>query len=144
MWCASVRRLNRVYRCTPRFPPLESDIKQFHKHTQPAITSTPPSIQTFRLSSRTSSSKPTNMSAMTQSRQQVYISEGFSEPMSAQHNFANTFDLNDPEAAMSAYQRIMHDHTKRQLSTATDSARRRSGASSSPGAQSLESVSTTD
>ncbi|KAH7071339.1 hypothetical protein BKA63DRAFT_568476 [Paraphoma chrysanthemicola] len=84
------------------------------------------------------------MSAMTQQRQQVYVSEGFSEPMSAQHNFANNFDLDNPDAAMSAYQRIMHEHTKRQLSTATDSARRRSGASSStssPGAQSLESVS---
>jgi len=88
------------------------------------------------------------MSAMTESRQQVYVSDTFSEPMSAQHNFANHFDLNNPDQAMSAYQRyvfmdrlstqrpliairIMHEHTKRQLSTATDSARRRSGASSS-------------
>ncbi|EOA84186.1 uncharacterized protein SETTUDRAFT_139052 [Exserohilum turcica Et28A] len=69
------------------------------------------------------------MSAMTESRQQVYVSQGFSEPMSAQHNFANNFDLNDPERAMSDYQRIMHEHTKRQLTTATDSARRRSGSS---------------
>ena len=44
---------------------------------------------------------------MTQSRQQVYISGEFSEPMSAQHNFANNFDLNDPDAAMSAYQRYV-------------------------------------
>jgi hypothetical protein len=79
---------------------------------------------------------------MTQSRQQVYVSEGFSEPMSAQHNFANNFDLENPDEAMSAYQRIMHEHTKRQLSTATDSARRRSGASSTSG--SLESVSSTE
>ncbi|KAG9193251.1 hypothetical protein G6011_03286 [Alternaria panax] len=72
------------------------------------------------------------MSAMTESRQPVYVSgDGFSEPMSAQHNFASNFDLNDPDRAMSEYQRIMHEHTKRQLSTATDSARRRSGASSS-------------
>lgn len=71
------------------------------------------------------------MSAMTDDRQQVYVSDEFSEPMSAQHNFANNFDLNDPEQAMNAYQRIMHEHTKRQLTTATDSARRRSGASSS-------------
>ena len=71
------------------------------------------------------------MSAMTASRQSVYVSEGFSEPMSAQHNFANNFDLKNPEAAMTAYQKIMHEHTKRQLSTATESARRRSGASSS-------------
>ena len=82
------------------------------------------------------------MSTTTQQRQQVYISEGFSEPMSAQHNFANNFDLDNPEVAMSAYQRIMHEHTKRQLSTATDSARRRS--SSSAAGQSLESVSSTE
>ncbi|OAL00070.1 hypothetical protein IQ06DRAFT_294430 [Phaeosphaeriaceae sp. SRC1lsM3a] len=80
--------------------------------------------------------------ATTQQRQQVYVSEGFSEPMSAQHNFANAFDLDNPEAAMSAYQRIMHEHTKRQLSTATDSARRRS--SSSTLGRSLESVSTNE
>ncbi|KAL1799104.1 hypothetical protein ACET3X_003141 [Alternaria dauci] len=80
------------------------------------------------------------MSAMTESRQQVYVAaDGFSEPMSAQHNFANNFDLNDPERAMSEYQRIMHEHTKRQLSTATDSARRRSGGSSSDSVSSTSS-----
>jgi hypothetical protein len=82
------------------------------------------------------------MSAMTQQRQQVYVSEGFSEPMSAQHNFANHFDLDNPDEAMSAYQKIMHEHTKRQLSTATDSARRRSGSSAE--SRSNESVSSTD
>ncbi|KAF1832186.1 hypothetical protein BDW02DRAFT_571341 [Decorospora gaudefroyi] len=71
------------------------------------------------------------MSAMTETPQSVYNSDGFSEPMSAQHNFANHYDLDNPERAMTDYQRIMHEHTKRQLSTATDSARRRSGASSS-------------
>ncbi|KAH8731890.1 hypothetical protein GQ44DRAFT_603565, partial [Phaeosphaeriaceae sp. PMI808] len=81
--------------------------------------------------------------AMTQQRQQVYVSEGFSEPMSAQHNFTNNLDLNDTDAAMSAYQKIMHEHTKRQLCTATDSARRRSGSSSSSN-KSLESVSSTE
>ncbi|KAL6704386.1 hypothetical protein ACN47E_008238 [Coniothyrium glycines] len=79
------------------------------------------------------------MSAMTESRQSVYVAEDFSEPMTAQHNFANTFDLNNPESAMSAYQRIMHEHTKRQLSTATDSARRRSVASSPSGSVSSSS-----
>ncbi|KAJ4377389.1 hypothetical protein N0V83_000214 [Neocucurbitaria cava] len=69
------------------------------------------------------------MSSMTETRQSVFVSDDFSEPMSAQHNFANNFDLNNPEQAMSEYQRIMHEHTKRQLSTATDSARRRSGSS---------------
>jgi hypothetical protein len=92
---------------------------------------------------------------MTESPQSVYVADDFSEPMSAQHNFANNFDLENPERAMTDYQRyvyvhnlvllqfltisrIMHEHTKRQLNTATDSARRRSGASSSN-----ESVSST-
>jgi hypothetical protein len=47
------------------------------------------------------------MSAMTETRQQVYVSDSFSEPMSAQHNFANNFDLNDPDRAMSDYQRYV-------------------------------------
>ena len=43
---------------------------------------------------------------MTESRQSVYVSgDGFSEPMSAQHNFANNFDLDNPERAMTDYQR---------------------------------------
>ena len=81
--------------------------------------------------------------AATQSRQQVYVSGDFSEPMSAQHNFANNFDLDNPEEATAAYQRIMHEHTKRQLSTATDSARRRSGTSASS-KSSQESVQTAE
>lgn len=47
------------------------------------------------------------MSTMTETRQSVFVSDGFSEPMSAQHNFANTFDLSDPERAMSDYQRYV-------------------------------------
>jgi hypothetical protein len=47
------------------------------------------------------------MSAMTESRQSVYVSDGFSEPMSAQHNFVNNFDLEDPDRAMSEYQRYV-------------------------------------
>jgi hypothetical protein len=47
------------------------------------------------------------MSAMTESRQSVYVSDDFSEPMSAQHNFANNFDLEDPDRAMSEYQRYV-------------------------------------
>lgn len=131
------------------------DIKQFHNtSTKPSLISqiVPVSLRTnihHHFNLRTTPSKPItstsqhiNMSAMAQSRQQVYVSDGFSEPMSAQHNFANNFNLDNPDEAMSAYQRIMHEHTKRQLSTATDSARRRSGASTSPGAQSVEYVET--
>jgi hypothetical protein len=47
------------------------------------------------------------MSSMTQQRQQVYVSDNFSEPMSAQHNFANSYDLDNPDAAMSAYQKYV-------------------------------------
>jgi hypothetical protein len=56
---------------------------------------------------------------MTESRQQVYVSDGFSEPMSAQHNFANNFDLNDPDRAMTEYQRYVaiDEHDSYQLLT---------------------------
>ena len=42
---------------------------------------------------------------MSSSGAQVYVIDDFSEPMSAQHNFVNNFDLDHPEDAMSAYQR---------------------------------------
>ncbi|KAJ8114726.1 hypothetical protein OPT61_g3451 [Boeremia exigua] len=74
----------------------------------------------------------------------VYVTENYSEPMSAQHNFVNNFDLDHPEEAMSAYQRIMHEHTKRQLSTATNSARRRTGMTQSTEGDRSGSVSSTD
>ncbi|KAF2021403.1 hypothetical protein BU24DRAFT_457385 [Aaosphaeria arxii CBS 175.79] len=71
----------------------------------------------------------------------VYVSGGISEPMSAQHNFTEQYDLENPEKAMSSYARIMHEHTKRQLSTATDSARRRSeGTSANSSMHSSSSV----
>jgi hypothetical protein len=44
---------------------------------------------------------------MTQPAASVYVTDDFSEPMSAQHNFANNFDLDHPEDAMSAYQRYV-------------------------------------
>jgi hypothetical protein len=36
--------------------------------------------------------------------------------MSAQHNFANSFDLNDPEAATLAYQKYVSSLTDRKQS----------------------------
>jgi hypothetical protein len=50
---------------------------------------------------------------MTESRQSVYVSDDFSEPMGAQHNFANNFDLENPDRAMSDYQRyaVTHSHS---------------------------------
>ncbi|KAG9197938.1 hypothetical protein B5807_08784 [Epicoccum nigrum] len=83
------------------------------------------------------------MSAATASPS-VYVTDNFSEPMTAQHNFVNNFDLDHPEKAMSDYQRIMHEHTKRQLSTATNSARRRTGMTQSKDQDRNGSVSSTD
>ncbi|KAL5386372.1 hypothetical protein DPSP01_004100 [Paraphaeosphaeria sporulosa] len=75
----------------------------------------------------------------------VYITDNYSEPMAPQHNFANNFDLDDPNQAMSVYARIMHEHTKKQLKTATNSARRRSeGVSPSESTASSESVRSTE
>ncbi|KAK3200919.1 hypothetical protein GRF29_213g398034 [Pseudopithomyces chartarum] len=71
----------------------------------------------------------------------VYVSENHSAPMAPQHDFANNFDLDNPHQAMSSYARIMHEHTKKQLNIATNSARRRS-ADSSPTSPN-ESVSST-
>ncbi|KAF2269307.1 hypothetical protein CC78DRAFT_574867 [Lojkania enalia] len=72
----------------------------------------------------------------------VYVSGDFSEPMSTRHNFANQYGLENPTRAMSVYARIMHEHTKRQLSVATDSARRRSS-SATPPESSSTSISST-
>jgi len=83
------------------------------------------------------------MSAATASAS-VYVTDNFSEPMAAQHNFINNFDLDRPEEAMSAYQKIMHEHTKRQLNTATNSARRRTGMTESKDQDRNGSVSSTD
>ncbi|PVI00464.1 hypothetical protein DM02DRAFT_492198, partial [Periconia macrospinosa] len=72
----------------------------------------------------------------------VYINEKYSEPMAARHEFSNNFDLDNPAAAMSSYARIMHEHTKKQLNSATNSARRRS-ASPTSSSTSLRSGSST-
>ncbi|OJD33469.1 uncharacterized protein BKCO1_3000032 [Diplodia corticola] len=56
----------------------------------------------------------------------VYVTDDYSAPMSPQHNFANHYDLDDPTTSMSLYARVMHEHTKHQLESATSSARRRS------------------
>lgn len=44
----------------------------------------------------------------TMSQSGVYISGEFSEPMTAQHNFVNNFDLEHPDEAMSVYARYVH------------------------------------
>ncbi|GME25991.1 hypothetical protein GTA08_BOTSDO01255 [Neofusicoccum parvum] len=56
----------------------------------------------------------------------VYVRDNYSAPMSAQHNFTNQYNLDNPTASMSIYSRVMHEHTKHQLESATSSARRRS------------------
>ena len=40
----------------------------------------------------------------------VYVRDDFSEPMSAQRNFANRFDLDNPVQAMSSYARSVSVH----------------------------------
>ncbi|KAF2246017.1 hypothetical protein BU26DRAFT_432382 [Trematosphaeria pertusa] len=72
----------------------------------------------------------------------VYVTANYSEPMSPQHNFAHQYDLDNPARAMSVYARIMHEHTKKQLSTATNSARRRSEGASRD--SSISSISSTN
>jgi len=37
----------------------------------------------------------------------VFVTNGFSAPMSAQHSFASQFDLNHPDAAMNSYQKFV-------------------------------------
>ncbi|KAK8209174.1 hypothetical protein M8818_003869 [Zalaria obscura] len=55
----------------------------------------------------------------------VYVTQDFSQPMEAQCNFANQYDLTHPEDAMATYQRVMHEHTRQQFEIATASSRRR-------------------
>ncbi|KAF2754020.1 hypothetical protein EJ05DRAFT_480027 [Pseudovirgaria hyperparasitica] len=82
---------------------------------------------------------------MPQGQNSVYVNGSFSEPMTAQHNFNNQYDLSDPHTAMSRYSRVMHKHTKEQMEIATQSARRRSendGVPSQPSLQTQTSGST--
>ncbi|KAK8205454.1 hypothetical protein BKA81DRAFT_289296, partial [Phyllosticta paracitricarpa] len=69
---------------------------------------------------------PVTMSAAIGTEAAVYVRENFSEPMTPMHNFANQYDLDNPQASMHSYNRVMHEHTKLQLERATSSARRRS------------------
>jgi hypothetical protein len=67
------------------------------------------SLYTHTLSSQHSKPKPqpkqTTFYTMPAPAASVYVTDDYSEPMSAQHNFANHFDLDHPEMAMTAYQR---------------------------------------
>ncbi|KAM0723898.1 hypothetical protein Q7P37_000888 [Cladosporium fusiforme] len=48
------------------------------------------------------------------------------DPNVAADNFAQNFDLNQPQKAMTSYQKLMHEHTRQQFENATSSSRRRS------------------
>lgn len=48
------------------------------------------------------------------------------DPVVARDHFAQNFDLNQPEKAMTSYQKLMHEHTKQQFESATSSSKRRS------------------
>jgi hypothetical protein len=48
------------------------------------------------------------------------------DPNVAREQFQNDFDLNQPDQAMTSYQKLMHEHTRQQFENATASSRRRS------------------
>ncbi|EME43386.1 hypothetical protein DOTSEDRAFT_25336 [Dothistroma septosporum NZE10] len=66
---------------------------------------------------------------MSGSMAHVYSTEGLEHP--AQDQFAQQYDIGNPDAAAKSYQRIMHQHTKQQFELATASSRRRSANSGS-------------
>ena len=98
----------------------------------------------------------------------VYVNGTFFEPMTAQHNFQNKYDLDNPVEAMETYARyvsiylpvpettfsctgcinitcsVMHQHTKTQMDIATRSARRRSPNSAVNAMSSLSTGSSID
>ncbi|KAI9758424.1 MAG: hypothetical protein M4579_003053 [Chaenotheca gracillima] len=55
---------------------------------------------------------------MSAPNESVLINGAFSEPLTAQHNFTHTYNMEDPLQAMSSYARDMHRHTKKQMETA--------------------------
>ncbi|KAF1822564.1 uncharacterized protein K489DRAFT_379932 [Dissoconium aciculare CBS 342.82] len=63
---------------------------------------------------------------MSANSQSAYGQESISRPA-----HSTSGENEDPVAAMSSYQRIMHEHTRQQFETATASSRRRSVQSSS-------------
>nr|POE87586.1 hypothetical protein CFP56_30175 [Quercus suber] len=69
--------------------------------------------------------------------QQVFQQSDYVEPLEGQTDFANQFDLAQPNEAMTSYQKLMHQHTKQQFELAAESSRRRSSASSSSHGASL-------
>lgn len=76
-----------------------------HFYVKPRPLKFTPTYNIFNsLSSNVKFQTPTTMSS---SGAQVYVTDDFSEPMTAQHNFVNNFDLEKPEDAMSAYQRYV-------------------------------------
>ena len=48
------------------------------------------------------------------------------DPNVAREQFQNDFDLNQPDQAMTSYQKLMHEHTRQQFENATASSRRHS------------------
>ncbi|KAH9831084.1 hypothetical protein Tdes44962_MAKER02162 [Teratosphaeria destructans] len=69
--------------------------------------------------------------------QRAYQRGGFMEPVAAQEQFSQQYDLANPEKAMASYQKILHQHTMQQYESATKSSRRRS-----PNGNELASLST--
>nr|POE72889.1 hypothetical protein CFP56_30828 [Quercus suber] len=63
--------------------------------------------------------------------QEVFQHSDYVEPLEGQTDFANQFDLAQPNKAMTSYQKLMHQHTKQQFELAAESSRRRSSGGSS-------------
>lgn len=65
------------------------------------------------------------------------------DPVVARDHFAQNFDLNQPEKAMTSYQKLMHEHTKQQFENATSSSKRRSSGRSVASLKKDDSVDST-
>jgi hypothetical protein len=91
-------------------------------------TSSSSSIPSLQLHQQPTTSTPLKMSASVE-----YLNV---DPNVAREQFQNDFDLNQPDQAMTSYQKLMHEHTRQQFENATASSRRRS---SGPSVTSLSS-----
>lgn len=62
----------------------------------------------------------------------VYTTSSLERPLPIQDEFAQNYDLDNPIAAVNHYARVMHEHTQKQMQTATASSRRRAQDTDAP------------
>jgi hypothetical protein len=74
----------------------------------------------------------------------VYTTGSFDDRSahSAQQHFTESFDMDQPITAMSNYARIMHEHTKRQMDTASRQASRRTNGLHDESSSAMSSLTT--